>query len=211
MKKKSRLGKMIERIQDIYYKTVPYDYRPSNIWYKIKCVCWERHTEIKCRYLPLTWVDRTKVLPHTMFEILSRFIEEECSPGHIDWEGSGFTVTINGKEKNVRQEMQDLYDWWHQSYIKEYKDVYEILWKEVEKHPSTRDTIPVVRGENDTYKEVPEDEADFYIWEPEYNSPEDGEISRTCLMAINKLERIQDKKLQEMMHRLVDLTPYLWT
>ena len=48
-----------------------------------------------------------------MFEVLSQFIENECSPGPIDWEASAHMVKVHGKEVNVRDEMQELYDWWH--------------------------------------------------------------------------------------------------
>jgi len=41
-----------------------------------------------------------------MFEILSKFIEEECSPGIVDWEGSDHTIDVNGDIVNVRTEMQ---------------------------------------------------------------------------------------------------------
>ena len=52
------------------------------------------------------WCDRVEALPHIMFEILSKFIEEECSPGIVDWEGSDHTIDVNGDIVNVRTEMQ---------------------------------------------------------------------------------------------------------
>jgi hypothetical protein len=142
-----------------------------------------------------------------MFEILSRFIEEECSPGHIDWEGSGHTIEVNGVEKNVRVEMQDLYDWWHNVCMKLYEEVNDILWKEAEKHPPTREFIPINRAG----EEIEEEDAEMFRWETEFETPEDDEVHHRCMMAINKLERMRDAKLQEMMVRLVKLTPYLWT
>lgn len=211
-KKKSKLRKRVEKTTDAiryaYWSAVPHAYRPHQLWYKFKCWGWHRYSTIKCRYLPHTWCDRTDVLPHTMFEILSRFIEGECSPGHIDWERSNHTVTVNGVDKNVRAEMQDLYDWWHQVYQKEYKEVEEMLWKEAHKHPpDDREFIPI----NADDEEVDEDDADFFRWEQNFETEDDEEIHRICIMAVNKLEQMQKDDLQKRMHRLVELTPYLWT
>jgi len=48
-----------------------------------------------------------------VFEILTAFIEEECSPGHFDWYGEyGYKITVDGKEKYVMDEMLELYEWW---------------------------------------------------------------------------------------------------
>lgn len=188
---------VLERFEDFYSGIIPYEYRPKQIWYKLKGRFWSKFNTIKCRYLPYTWNDRSEVLPHVMFEVLSRFIEQECSPGHIDWEGSGHTVTVNGKEKNVRQEMQDLYDWWHQSYIKEYEEIAHILYDEAEKHHGEFVFEPDKNG--------------FSFMNIKYESEEHEEINYVCMKAAMKLDKMRDKKLNEMMHRLVNLTTFLWT
>lgn len=199
--------KACDWVRHTYWRAVPYDWRVSQVWYRFRCWAWRRHTTVKSRYLPHTWVDRTAVLPHTMFEILSQFVEGECSPGHVDWEASGHMVTVNGVEKNVRVEMQDLYDWWHQVYNKTYGEVNDILWEEVEKHPPVSNFIPINKDD----EVVDEDEAELFLWEQEFKTPEDEEIHNHCMRSLNKLERMQEEKLQEMMHRLVNLMPYLWT
>jgi hypothetical protein len=54
-----------------------------------------------------------------MFEILSRFIEKECGEDGVkDWydEEWGGKIVVNGEAKFVRDEMQELYDWWHLYY-----------------------------------------------------------------------------------------------
>jgi hypothetical protein len=143
-----------------------------------------------------------------MFEVLSDFVEGECSPGHIDWESSGHTVMVNGVEKNVRVEMQDLYDWWHQVYQTEYQEVEDLLWAEANKHPpDDKQFIPI----NVDDEVVDEDDADFFRWEQNFATPEDEEVHRICVRATNKLEQLRDEDLQKRMHRLVDLMPYLWT
>lgn len=121
-----------DKICLFYWGMVPYDYRPGQIWYRFKCWLWKRYSTIKPRYLPHTWCDRVELLPHMMFEVLSQFIEKECSPGMVDWQKSGHSVIVDGKEVNVRDEMQDLYDWWHQIYNKEYPERMKQIYAESE-------------------------------------------------------------------------------
>jgi len=190
-----------DRIRYTYWGLVPYDWRPKQIYYRFKCWIWKRYTTIKPRYLNFhTWCDRCELLPHAMFEILSKFIEEECSPGHIDWEGSGHTVEVNGKQVNIREEMQCLYDWWHNTYNKEYEEVHDILWKEAHKHDPIREEKEIeIHGET------------YYEWKPEFKNKEDEEIWRCCVRACSKLEEIQNRDLEEKMTRLVKCRPYMWT
>jgi hypothetical protein len=191
---------MFDKVKYKYWDVVPYDYRPSNIWYKFKCWSWKRYTTVKPRYLGHGWQDRGVVLPHMMFEILSEFIEKECNPEIIDWEASDHKVEVNGKKVNVRQEMQELYDWWHNIYQKEYEQVRDMLFKEADKHEPIEDMEEIDHGGETMYK-----------WNQRFNSEEDEEIYHRCVMACNKLEKIQSEELQQRMHRLVNLTPYLWT
>jgi hypothetical protein len=201
---------MLEKIKHWYWRVIPYQYRPSILWYKFRCFIWKRYTTIKPRYLSHVWHDRVDVLPHMMFEILSQFIEQECSPGYIDWEASDHLVEFNGKSVNVRDEMQELYDWWHTTYMKEYTEVEEILWKEAHKHE------PIDRFEEDEFEneeDIPQELKDekFYTWEQDFKTTEDEEIYDRCMMALGNLEHQQNQALLSRMHRLVNLTNYLWT
>jgi len=126
-----------------------------------------------------------------MFEVLSEFIEEECSPGIVDWEASAHTVEINGKKVNVRSEMQYLYDWWH-TYRLTYSQVDDILWGKV--HAIMK------RAEN----------PDAFI-NLKFANAEDAELYQTYLHACINLDELYEKDLSEKMHRLVNLRRYLWT
>jgi hypothetical protein len=201
-KYKINIYALCNKIKYWYWKNIPYQFRPSEMWYTLKCFLWKRYTVIKPRYLPYTWCDRVDVLPHMMFEILSQFIEQECSPGHVDWEGTGHMVVVNGESVNVRDEMQELYDWWHNVYMKEYEEVNKILWKEAEKHN------PIECEDEEEYDEIL---GKIYIWNQHFKTTEDKELYHKCLKASNKLETIQNKDLLSRMHRVVNLTNYLWT
>lgn len=80
-------------------------------WY-VRGVLWDRHNVLKIKTLPPTWTDRDTHLVHAIFQILTDFLEEECSPGHVDWDATEH-------HKAAMAEMQDHYTWWH-SYGKDY-------------------------------------------------------------------------------------------
>jgi len=134
-----------------------------------------------------------------MFEILSQFVEQECSLAHVEWYGEyGVKTTVNGEEKYVRDEMQDLYDWWHQVWNQEYGQVSDILWKEAKRHSPHVEWIPI-------------EDTDLYEWNPQFAVEKDAQCYHKCLDALNKLEAIMEKKLQKQLHRLINIIPYMWT
>ena len=136
------------------------------------------HTTIKPRYLGHTYCDTVILMPHMMFELLSRFIEVEADD--VVWYHEHATL-IDGR--NIRDEMQELYDWWHNTYIKEYPEIEDIIFKELEKHSPLS-----IFG---------------------YQTNEDKIISRCLLAALNKLEMIRENDLEIKMIRLVKITKYL--
>ncbi len=188
-----------DKIRYKYYDLVDYDHRPAQLWYRFKCWAWRRYTTVKPRYLPHTWVDRRDQLHHMMFEILSQFIERECSPGHVDWEGSGHMVEVNGEQVNVRKEMQDLYDWWHKVYMKEIPAIEDKLWKEAEPHFPDTEFVPI------------ESSPGLCSMESKFKSSDSEQIYRQKLDEINKLERDTEEELQRRLHRLINIREYLWT
>lgn len=119
----------MNKLLDIYYNLIPYDYRPSQLWYVLKCWAWHRYTTIKPRYLSHKWTDKVDVLPHIMFEVLSEFIEDECSPGWVEWYGDyPHVIKVDGVDRNVRDEMQALYSWWHEKYNGSYPEIIDEIY-----------------------------------------------------------------------------------
>lgn len=207
-----------DKIRYFYWAHWSYDWRPGQIWYRLKCFLWKRYSTVKPRYLPHTWCDRMELLPHTMFEILSDFIEGECSPGHVEWHGEyGHKIKVDGEEKYVRDEMQDLYDWWHVVYHKIYPEVSELLWEAARKHEMISDFRDIEE------KDFNEEEDEWMkveglgniractIWDPQWENDDDKVMWRCYMDALNKLERMCDADLTDKMHRLVNIMPYLWT
>jgi hypothetical protein len=132
-----------------------------------------------------------------MFEILSQFIEEECSPGHIEWYGEHGHKLPSGKY--VRDEMQDLYDWWHQVYLVEYPAVEAMLFEKAEKHG------PV----GSLWK--PLEDRDLFEYDPDFETEEDGELYSVYMLAVSKLERICEADLNNKMRRMIDIRESMWT
>lgn len=184
-----------------YWKIVPYNWRPGQIWYRLKCFCWHRYTTVRPRTIPgHGWCDRSHLLPHMMFEILSQFIEKECSPGIVDWEGSDHRVNVNGVSVNVRTEMQAIYDWWHKEYLPSVEHTHD-EWHEFERLHRT----------NDMFDEDDKTPEGNYIFNPKYDSAENKEKSEELFLAACKKEADLDKKLKGMMHRIVRIVPFMWT
>jgi len=189
----------IDKIRYAYWKIIPHDWRPGQIWYRLKCFFWKRYTTVKPRYLHHTWCDRCELMPHMMFEILAQFIDDECSPGHVEWYGEGgHKIIVNGEKKYVLDEMKDLVAWWDTVWNGEWEEVNDILWAEANKHdPET------------TWTKEDEDQMSF--WDPQFRETEDGELWHKCVGAVNKLERIMHKAREERLHRMIAIFPYMWT
>jgi hypothetical protein len=130
-----------------------------------------------------------------MFEILSDFIEKECQPEErIEWYGEyGHKIG----DKYVRDEMQRLYDWWHLVYNKAYSEEDAKLWEEARKHMPDKEWVPLDSGN--------------YLWEQHWHNKEEEQLYKQSVDAAIKLEARKEQELQENLHTLVTLIPYMWT
>lgn len=98
--------------------------RVHDLWYRLKCFLWYRYTTVKPRTLKFhTWTDRDNLLLHCSFEILCRFLEEECSPGIVDWD-------CDEEDKQAMKTMKELYVWWNKYIENEHKN---LKWSEESK------------------------------------------------------------------------------
>lgn len=211
-----------ERIKYAYWKVVPYGLRPGQLWYRFKCWVWHRYSTIKPRTLPHTWVDRCSLMPHMMFEILSDFIEGECGEDcHVQWyadesdEESGWvphTVEVDGKQVNVRDEMQDLYDWWHKDYLVNIDHIHDDWHKHREEHAKDIFT----RADQDTKDWVDEidpdaDDEDIFEFGTKYSSPEAQVENERLFKEANERENHYREELNLRLHRVINIIPYMWT
>jgi len=185
-------------IQLKYWHMLPYNWRPGQILYRLKCFFFKRYTTIRPRTLNYhTWCDRSELLPHMMFEILSRFIEQECSPGHVEWYGEyGHKIMVNGEEKYVRDEMQELYDWWHKVYLKEIPEKVDKIWDQI--HENRPEYL---------FKKVDVG----YEYDPRFEYEDQHEKYDLLIKQINEIEHNARIDLEDRLIRMVRLIPFMWT
>lgn len=191
-----------DKIKYKYYDIVPYNWRPSQIWYRLKCRLWKKYTTYKPRYLSHTWNDRDNILLHMNFEILCQFIEKECSPGYVNWAYDEFHI-----EK--MREMRSLYDWWIDCHTdrkkddilldKRFDELYKVYEYLIDEADGPTETIPL-RGED--YKIY------AYKWETSRTNPDKFS---DYVKARNNLSHIHEEFLERQLIRLIKIRPFMWT
>jgi len=182
---------------------LPYKWRPSRLWYQFTCWAWKRFTTVKPRKLNHSWCDRCTLLPHLMFEVLADFVEKEealnchvdwgfdVGVGHVDEHGySPHSINVDGVEKLVGQEIKDIYDWWVKNdYSLPYES--ESIYNEYTAFCDIHRTGNWIDG----------------LWD----TPESREKSYELLKEHGKREDQLLEETKEMMRRLVNIYPFLWT
>lgn len=192
-------------VADSFYDSLDYIFsrrKAIKDWFRsIKNWIMRPYTTIKPRYLGHGWCDHVELLPHLMFESLSIFIEKECSPGCVEWHGDwAHKVVVDGQQKCVRDEMQELYDWWHNTYI------------------------PFTRGESSKEKEIQQKinelstdlDSDLNAFFKALNTPKEKRDDKhtqyfELLAALNNYEAYMNKELDERLHRLINIRHSMWT
>ena len=192
--------KLRTKIMHAYWKIWPHCLRPSEMWYNFKCWAWHRYSTIRCRELPHTWSDRRTLLLHASFQILTDFIDGECSPGHVEWYGDyPHLVEVNGVMKNVMNEMKELYFWWNTVYLKEYPKRMDGLWDAVDGPKMLcvefEGMSPHIAGKLEFVHENDETRA----------------VYKALMNEINETERLMDEKAEEMLKRLAAVRLWMWT
>jgi hypothetical protein len=124
-----------------------------------------------------------------MFEILSQFIEKECSPGHVDWDATEH-------HKAARKTMQEIYDWWHNYYNSQSKVDSDAIWKEIQKHDPVVGWVSM---------------GDYDEWCPQWATEDDKQAYKNGLKRLQKFEGTVKKELEKNLHRLITVMPYMWT
>lgn len=175
--------------------------RIKDLWYRAKCFVWNRYSTVRAETLPHTWVDRSHLLPHIMFQILTDFLNKECNPGPVEWYGEfAHKITVNGTEVNVMDEMKDLVYWWHEDYLKNYDTCFD-YWHDFIKDHSREEDIPagVYGGEV------------VFEWVRNYDTPENEQLAEELFKNALDRQTNYDKELMSRMCRLVNVSPYMWT
>ena len=156
--------------------------RINSLWrrscYYIECLLFRRYNRLHIKTLPVTWTDAVEKLPHAMFQILTDFIEEEKPDTHINWDSDPL-------HRKVRDKMDELYNWWHNVYLK------FDPWKDFDY--SKGSSSPFLPNADGTYAmNLNEYEKSFYN-------------------TVNALEKQMKKELHRRCKELIDIRESLWT
>lgn len=175
-----------------------------DFYYKVTGFCWHRYTTIKSRHLPHTWVDKDTILVFTTFEILEKFIEEECSPGIVEWYHDGNIVEYDGKKVYIMDLWKEILRWWNEEYIP-FTDG---------KHPIEReylDSIGICRLIEDEPDETYKNGSVIYNSIFRYESEEHKKKHEECKERFYKLEEEIEAKLEEYAGLIWKYRGYMWT
>lgn len=178
---------LFSKIRSLYWQIWPYDYRPFEVWYRLKCFCWHRYTTTQPRTMPWhSWTDRCDLLPHTIMEIFCQFWEKEVNGGHVDWQASNHTIKINDKEVNVYDVWQDIYIWWNDRYLKLYDKTNEEWFQFYEQHAKSEFT--------------PIPNSQLLSWDTKYDSEEN---KQECDRLFNEYQNLEQKLEEELIENMV--------
>lgn len=179
------LQKYINKIQKKYWKIVPYDYRPGQLWYRLKCRLWHRYNVVYVKTLPSTWVDRDHLLLHAAFQILVDFIEREDPVNTINiWYSDEWYPSREAEW----MELYGLYSWWIYEYPNPQHD------KTLEK-----------------YHAIPSKEDDDNFFHSIYQNKQDEELAEQIFKQYMPESEAFDAKVDENLAKLISLRGHLWT
>lgn len=147
-------------------------------WYYTKCFVWKKYNRVHAKTLPPTWCDRDNLMAHIIFQILEDFVKKECSPGIVDW-------GHDDPHKVARKKMDELLDWWHNTYLK---------FDEFEGYDETKSTPPNEK----------KDENGYYTLKL-------NEYDKSFYLNAGKKEQEMEEELQKKLKEIIDIRPYLWT
>lgn len=164
----------------------------SDLWYRLKCWAWHRYSTVRPRTLPHTWCDRSHLLPHVMFEVLGRFLEEECGEdGIVDWDS-------DEQHRTAMAEMRELWRWWNEEYLK--FDGMDLL--DGVEAPSLLEDGPRRRLGDGT---------EVFSMKFHWSSDEARAAYDEASAASYEAEAAMEAELKSRMKRLVDVKDFMWT
>jgi hypothetical protein len=78
---------------------------------------------LKIATINADWCDKDQVMLHACFQLLTDFVDQEISQDIVDWEH-------DEKQRQVRKEIDFLYNWWKQRIKDEAEQNLDPIWSE---------------------------------------------------------------------------------
>lgn len=111
-----------------------------NWWYKFKCWAFHRYSTVKPRGLGHGWVDRDVLMLHVIFEVLSKYVEEEYLPS-LKHQGLPEDFSAFEGRIDTEKEIIELYLWWTEEYD------CDLPYKPMDDHEGTHEEYMTLAGE----------------------------------------------------------------
>ncbi len=160
-----------------------------------------------------TWCDRDTVLPHMIFEILAKFIDNECSPGHVVWYGEHGHKIIPGVNYNCYKDedinhpdavyvldyMKDLRCWFYDTYIKEIDITHDEWYDFHSKHCTVK------------FESIKKESGNWSKMNFIYDSPENEKQDKELLHAGEEKEKELIQELENKMIEVIKIRDHMWT
>ena len=161
-----------------------------DIGYYWKCRLWKKYNTVQARTLHPTWTDPCNLLLHVMFEVLLFAVEKD---GWLD--RRAYTVEDGLDTREEWQEVAVLYDWWMNRRHARDKAVDDAL-------TAWHDEFERLGGLQFEPSDNPNLNRMIFADGPEENRLKDIHV---------QLEQQAEAEDAAMMHRLVEIAPFLWT
>lgn len=172
----------------------------KDAWYYLKCKYWHKHNQITCFALEPTYIDRCELIRHSMFQVLTDFLEKEDPFHHPgisffpkEIEGDPFWAAQMLEQSETFLSMIRIYNWYWDIYVPSIQD-------SVKAHDRAKNITEVLWHKGNKCLEIDTEVLSFRCsycneyWDSHHNYEEE----------LNKL-------VLEKMKELVELSPCMWT
>lgn len=176
--------------------------RLGDVWYRLKCKYWHKYNQITCSALEPTYTDRCELIRHSMFQVLTDFLEKEDPfKYHIKFtftaeqeqENENNWVTHMKEQSETFLSMLKIYNWYWDIYAPHIQD-------SVKAHDKAKNITCETWHHGHACLSTDDEVLSFRChycseyWDSHHNYEEE----------LNKL-------VLEKMKELVELSPCMWT
>ena len=172
--------------------------RNIEIYNWVRYRTWNRYHVLKMRYLKTGWHDEDELLIHSMFEVLSQFVEGEYEYHIVDW-------TSDSLQKYVWEEMNSLHKWWIN---RQYRDKFNPIFQQDIHAPELKPSKSL--GEKRINPLTKKEELFTEMKFVHKSKRNEKRWDKACREA-TLFEEACSKEDESAMVRLIKIRKYLWT
>lgn len=164
----------------------------------------KNYTKIESRHLnKKEYCDGSDLMLYSMFEILDSFLYSEGIE-HVDWyskEVETNFMTINKKKVFIMDEMKSLKKWFYEKYLPHSK---EKTLEQMALNEMVDESYAETIWERNEYKE-------YVSMHLKFKSKKQEENYEYAQKELLKIDVKMSREVQDILHRLVDVRPFMWT